>query len=285
MGFLSGRVAFARFRVSGAALRGFSTEKIEKLSAQAFGSQRLASADGVEVGWTAGDHVLDTNFDLEKNVIGDALHFAFRIDTEKPPADLLHAYAALELQGTASVNPSARDKREARSAARDRLEREARDGRYTRRKIYDVLWDGPSNELLVATTAVSVIDRLHAHFQKTFGRKFEPVTAGTLAFALAEARRQTRGVDDARPSAFVPSLSTGEVAWVPDDSSRDFLGNEFLLWLWFLSDTEHETLALSDGTEVAFMPARTLALECPRGQTGKESIASDGPTRLPEAMR
>ena len=33
------------------------------------------------------------------------------------------------------------------------------------------------------------------------------------------------------------------------------------------------------------MLARTLVLECPRGETGKESITSDGPTRLPEALR
>ena len=33
------------------------------------------------------------------------------------------------------------------------------------------------------------------------------------------------------------------------------------------------------------MLARTLTLECPRGQTGSESITSDGPTRLPEARR
>jgi hypothetical protein len=33
------------------------------------------------------------------------------------------------------------------------------------------------------------------------------------------------------------------------------------------------------------MLARTLALECPRGQTGKESITSEGPSRLPEAKR
>ena len=33
------------------------------------------------------------------------------------------------------------------------------------------------------------------------------------------------------------------------------------------------------------MLTRTLTLECPRGQTGKESISSDGPTRLPEAKR
>jgi hypothetical protein len=33
------------------------------------------------------------------------------------------------------------------------------------------------------------------------------------------------------------------------------------------------------------MPARTLTLECPRGQTGHETISHDGPTRLPEAKR
>src|SRR4029079_11161448 len=46
-----------------------------------------------------------------------------------------------------------------------------------------------------------------------------------------------------------------------------------------------DSLQLSDQSEVTAMIARTLALECPRAQTGKESITSDGPTRLPEAHR
>ena len=33
------------------------------------------------------------------------------------------------------------------------------------------------------------------------------------------------------------------------------------------------------------MLARTLTLECPRGQTGHETISSEGPTRLPESRR
>jgi hypothetical protein len=33
------------------------------------------------------------------------------------------------------------------------------------------------------------------------------------------------------------------------------------------------------------MISRTLQLECPRGQTGRESISSDGPSKLPEAHR
>jgi hypothetical protein len=36
---------------------------------------------------------------------------------------------------------------------------------------------------------------------------------------------------------------------------------------------------------VTVMPARTLTLECPLGQTGHETISSDGPTRLPESRR
>ncbi len=70
-----------------------------------------------------------------------------------------------------------------------------------------------------------------------------------------------------------------------DENSRDFLGNEYLLWLWFMLDAESDTITLGDGSEAAVMLTRTLMLECPRGQTGRESITSDGPTRLPEARR
>ena len=86
-------------------------------------------------------------------------------------------------------------------------------------------------------------------------------------------------------SPFVPGATPADLAWVPDEASRDFLGNEFLLWLWFKLDADDDTLPLSDGSEVAALLARTLVLECPRGQTGRETISSDGPARLPEARR
>jgi hypothetical protein len=207
----------------------------------------------------------------------------------KLPAELLRAYTHIELQGLAAANPSgipsARQKREAREAARDRLEQEARDGRFVRRKVYPILWDAQSNELLVGTTSVTALDRLHSVFEQTFGHGFEPLGAGKQAFRLAEVRRQTQGVDDAGPSSFIPGVSPSEVAWLLDEDSRDFLGNEYLLWLWYMLDDDSDTLPLSDGSEVALMLARSLVLECPRGQTGRETITSDGPTRLPEARR
>ena len=289
MGFFSGRVTFLRFRVGGRVPGSFGPDHLERLGAHAIGKQRVASADGVEVGWTAGDHILDTRFELAKNVVNDTLHFCLRVDQQKVPNDLLRAYAAVELQALAAGNPSglpsARQKREARANARDRLEQEAADGRYLRRKAYPILWDGLSNELLVGTTSATALDRLHTLFKHTFGEGFERVGAGERAYRLAELRQQTRGADDATASAFVPGVSPTAVAWVPDEASRDFLGNEFLLWLWYKLDDESDTLELSDGSEVAAMLARSLVLECPRGQTGRESIHSDGPGRLPEARR
>jgi hypothetical protein len=289
MGFFSGRVTCSRFRITGRSPRQFGEEHLEKLQERAIGKQKTATADGVEVGWIAGDHILDTKFNLAKNIINDTLQFALRIDTLKIPAELLRAYTQIELTGLAEANPSgipsARQKREARDTARERLEQEAADGRYLKRKSYPMLWDSQSNELLVASNAITVVDRLHPLFEETFRARFEPLGAGKQAFQLAEVHQQTRNLDDCRPAHFVPGVTPAEFAWLPDQDNRDFLGNEFLLWLWFAVEKESETFKLSDGSEVSLMLARNLLLECPRGMTGKETITSDGPTRLPEARR
>jgi hypothetical protein len=289
MGFFSGRLSFTRFRVEGASPGNFSPEHLDRLQAYQVGKQRVKASDGVETGWIAGEHILDVSFDFAKNVVNDTLGFSLRIDTNKIPTDLLRAYAAIELKALAASNPSGlpsnRQRREAKELARARVEDEAKDGRFLRRKAYPVLWDAITNELLVATTSSGVIDRLHSLFEDTFGQTFEALSAGPLAFRLAESRKQTRGIDDAEPSAFVPGVSLETVAWVPDESSRDFLGNEFLTWLWYYLENESDAVTLSDKSEATVMLTSTLTLECPRAQTGKETISHEGPTRLPEARR
>jgi hypothetical protein len=289
MGFYAGRASFLRFKVNGPAPRLFDDEHLDRLKDRMAGRQRIASADGVETGWTAGDHVLDTDFHLAKNVINDTLTFDLRVDTDKIPGDLLRAYYAVELKALSKNNPSgfasARQKREAKEIARDRLEQEAKDGRYKKRKCIPVLWDRLTNEVLFGATSLTQIDRLCSLFEQTFGAGLECVTAGRRAYHLAEVHARTRLVDDSAPSAFVPGITPSDVAWIADESSRDFIGNEFLLWLWYYTDVESDTIKLADDSEVTLMLARTLTLECPRGVTGHETISHEGPTRLPEARR
>lgn len=289
MAFLKGRVTWLRFRVVGPKPRMFEEEHLERLASRAAGKSRIASADGIDVGWAAGDHVLDTEFDLAKNIINDCLCFDLRIDINKLPSDLLSAYTAIELKALAKKNPSgfasSRQKREAKESARERLEEEAKDGRYTKRTCVPCLWDAKSNELLFGTTSLTHLDRLTSHFQQTFGCSLETVTAGRRAYQLAELSERTRQVDDSTPSVFVPNVTPSDYAWIADESSRDFLGNEFLLWLWYYLDEEDDTISLSDKSQLTVMIARSLSLECPRGQTGKGTITHEGPSRLPEAKR
>ncbi len=289
MGFFTGRASFLRFKVNGPAPRLFDDEHIDRLRDREAGRQRIAAADGVETGWTAGDHVLDTDFHLAKNIINDCLTFDLRVDTDKLPNDLLRAYISVELKALSKDNPSgfasARQKREAKEIARDRLEQEAKDGRYKKRKCIPVLWDKLTNEVLFGATSLTQIDRLCNLFEQTFGVGLDCVTAGRRAYHLAEVGARTRSVDDSAPSAFVPGVTPADVAWIADESSRDFIGNEFLLWLWYYTDVESDTIKLADDSEVTLMLARTLTLECPRGQTGHETISSEGPSRLPEARR
>ncbi|QEL13231.1 hypothetical protein [Limnoglobus roseus] len=289
MGFFSGRATFLRFKVNGPRVHNFDEEHLERLKSRAAGQSRLASADGIESGWAAGDHILDTDFDLAKNIINDTLHFDLRIDTDKLPSDLMKAYYATELRALAANNPSgipsARQKREAKESARDRLENEAKDGRYRKRKCIPVLWDGRSNEVLFGATSLTNIERFAMLFQQTFGGNLEATTAGSRAYYLAELYQRTRNVEDAAPSAFLPDISGPDVAWIADEASRDFLGNEFLLWLWYYTELEGDTIQLADNSDVTVMLARTLTLECPRGMTGYETISHEGPTRLPEVKR
>lgn len=289
MGFVNGRVTYVRYRVGGESPLPFDEAHLESARKHVIGQHQAETADGVTVGWAGGDHVLDVSFDLAKNVLNDALHLALRVDTDKVPGELLRAYTEMELKALAAGNPSGyatkAQRQEAKEAAQARAEAEAADGRFRRRKHYPVLWDGQSNLLYAGTGSASVLDRLLPLFKETFGRGLEPITAGSLAEEQAGRRGAVAG-DDLGPVGFVGDDGLATVAWAgPEAISRDHLGNEFLVWLWHALQHDGETVPLSDGSEVTVMLAKTLTLDCPRGQTGSDSLRDEGPSRLPEAFR
>ena len=49
--------------------------------------------------------------------------------------------------------------------------------------------------------------------------------------------------------------------------------------------SDGDTIALPDSSEATVMLAKTLVLDCPRGETGRDQLTYEGPTRLPEALR
>ncbi|HEV3120996.1 MAG TPA: hypothetical protein VGY53_03800, partial [Isosphaeraceae bacterium] len=291
MGFLSGRLTYVRFQVIGDSPLPFGEEALEQVRRHAIERHSAPAADGVRFGWSGGDHVLDLTFELEKNVLVDALHLAMRVDTDTIPSALLRAYTQIETDARARLSPTGfatkAQREEAKEAARIRAEAEAADGRFLRMKHFPILWDGVSNVLYAGTTSGAVIERLRNLCRETFDRTLEPITAGSLACSQAQVRGHAQAVADAGPVSFLgDGAGSGTVAWAdPAAPGPDFWGNEFLLWLWHTLQADGDTLRLADGSEATVMMAKTLTLDCPRGETGRDNLTDAGPTRLPEAHR
>jgi len=297
MGFWNGRVTFTRYRVGGPSPLPFGEEVLELARKHLIGQHSPAEAtDGISTGWSGGDHVLDLSLDTAKNVVGDALHLAIRVDTDKIPSALLRAYTQIEIDALASQNPNGiatkAQKQEAKEAAQLRAQAEAADGRFRRLKHYPVLWDGLTNTLYAGSTSSSVLERLQSLFRETFGRELEPITAGSLARGHAPGDPEKPELLEQTLKAVPISLmagTTGEqssVAWSGDDPNNlDHLGNELLVWIWHTLQDQGDRIALPDGSDVTVMLAKTLTLDCPRGETGRDHLTDDSPTRLPEALR
>lgn len=284
MGFLSGSVSCLRFKVDGDAPT-FGVPFIESLQENSIGKQKVASEDGSECGWTAGDSILDTSFDLAKNVVNDCLHIAIRIDQHKPPGALFKAYYLADLKVLAANNPSgyptSKQKKAAKESARERLDQEAKDGRFLRRRTVPVMWDSRNNVLLVGSSSISTLQRLDALFHSTFQRSFKIVSAENLADKLVEGAISFETIT---PTQFCGSSDAEtEIEWSPG-TDKNFLGNEFLLWLWWRLAVESNDLTLRDGSVASIMLSKSLSLQCPRGQSGKETLTSEGPSKLPEAI-
>jgi hypothetical protein len=288
MAFLSGSATFLRYRLVGPRTSVFGPEHLDALRDRSALGTRLDSADGVECGWTAGRHVFDGTFEFEKNVNNEFLLFDLRTQTDKLPQDRLKAYYETDLKAVAAENPSgfatARQKRECKQAARDRLLKEAKDGRYRKWACVPCVWDGPNGVVYFGSTSASACDRFANLFARTFPDQVDPdagpdaVTAASLAVSINPAAANEH------LSPFLAGITPEDgPAWCPQEGVPQFLGNEFLLWLWYTADTETDTVRTPDGGEVTFMFQGGVKLEDPRGQTGTAVMNSEAGVRLPES--
>jgi len=283
-------MTFECFRIDGEQPRQFGPEHVEILKKLAISGRASLSNEQARIGFLAGNHLLDDEFDLEKNVFGDALHFAVRIDTNQVPAAIRRAWLQIELALLTADSPGRRptkaQRQEAKDAVEARCEDAARTGQFQRMQQFPVLWDARDGLLYCGATSSSASDVCGELLLKAFAIELSRLSSGRVALEWATKVRQRRALNDASPANFRGEGPGGEVVWWDGEGDNyDFLGNEFLLWLWWHWETQGDTISLPDGSEMTGMFAKTLSLECPRGESGKGTISADDPTSLPEAAQ
>jgi hypothetical protein len=287
MGFLSGRVSFERFRVESSEVRKLGEKQIELLNRFAIAQAGEPSLDETRIGFTGGGHLLDSNFGLDKNVLGDVLYCGIRIDTTKVPAALRKAWLQMEKEALTADDPGRRltksERQQVNDAVEQRAKEEASDGRFRRMQHVSVLWDVGQRFLYLSGAGTAATEPCLDLLSRAFKLSPQWLTAGRLAHEWCLANNHTASWEALAPAVFHDNAS-GAIAWVSDLSANfDFLGNEFLLWLWWHLEAESDTIGLADGSEVVGMLNRTLSLECPEAMSGKETITAESPVRLPEA--
>ena len=165
MGFASGSITFKRFFVSGSAYKRVDDALLEKLAARAIGADSVQTADRTEIGWTTGQHILDTDFDFAANAVADGRYFALRIDTDKAPNELVRSYQKLSedamLEASGREFLSKPERREAREQALARADAEARSGAFKRMKQVPVFWDLQRNQVYLGASSPTVVDHFY----------------------------------------------------------------------------------------------------------------------------
>ncbi len=151
---------------------------------------------------------------------------------------------------------------------------------------FPVLWDLPNGTLYFGGSGAAAIGRCADLFESTFGVELCGKTSGSVALDWATQNDAIERLEDLAPATFASDQAIPDVSWSnPFSPYSDFLGNEFLMWLWWQLENETDTLELSDETELTAMLNKILVLECPLGEYGKETITADSPIHLPEALQ
>jgi hypothetical protein len=287
MGFLTGSVTFERFRIVKDPTESFGEDHLKILKQHRIGKSETNLHEQASIGFTGGAHLLDTSFDLEKNVLGDAMHFGIRIDSCSVPGPIKRAWTQIELAGIMSENLGARptktQREEAKEAVEARCAAEAEKGNYKRMGETSVLWDSSTETVFLGGASEKTNDACIDLLERAFGLEFSRIASGKLALEYAEEAGVNADLFAIDPTPFVADEVAEVLWWNGMTDNYDYLGNEFLLWLWWKWETGSDTIPLSDETEVTGMFARSLSLDCPKGENGKESISSESPVALPEA--
>jgi len=291
MGFDSGAVAFTRYAVAGAAPKVVGDDLLDKFRAEALTDDQLGAFVDVAYGWCGGRHVLDEEFHVAHNVYADSVIAGLRVDTNQVPGDIKRAYRMQEEQAAAKGNPSGfaskQQKKLAKDSASQRIEEDLKSGRFRRSRMTAMLWDALQS-MVYAGGSVKQREQLAELFERSLKLTLVPLSSGSLAMRMLEDSGKRRDYEDLVPTRF--ALGPGgdqqpaEYPWTAKgDAGKDWLGSEFLVWLWHEIGSGGGSIDTEEGS-LNLMFTKVLDLDCVFGATGRDVLRNEGPCAMSEAM-
>ncbi len=307
MSFHSGRVTFCRFTHETDGPAAGDESVLEQLHEHRFVESPIGAPSDVEAGWTTGEHLFDTQFSYEKNGFGDLLLFALRIDTHKVPPAIRQAYKAMNLAAEADGDETRfvnrKQKRQAEQATAHQLHEDLAAGRFRKSKAVPIMWDLAGRCVYCSGASSAITENLVRLFRETFDIDLSASSSGLRAAELLRGKPGAGRFDDLKPTAFTdpppgaaddhedasgprdPSIPL--VPWVAKAvDTKDFIGNEFAIWLWWKLETADGAIAVTvpaGPSEIYIAIDKALDMDCAWDAGGKQTLRGANPTHLREA--
>jgi hypothetical protein len=309
MPFRHGSVSYARLHIEqGDSPVRVDDRTLETLRGNAINPDGCGNGVTFASGWVAGRHLLDVDFSHEANAFDGAMLASIRTDSVAVPAAIRRAYRAqaereLQVDREEGRALSRRDRLEAKERAEQRWMNEVGHGLWRRHAERPLLWDLTRGAVLGPFDGEGAFTQAKGVLAESFGVQVVRCHAGRRAVIEAEGLKRGSALRDIHLDAFVapPTIAATDAegaprkvterpdpAWAAGDPF-DYLGNVFLLWLWWRSEAHEGLVTVRDehgrDGEVALVLERVLHLECAWSVQGAIALRGDAPTHSPEAGR
>lgn len=235
MSFESGSVSFRAFFVP----RDLPNDVVERFAANAAPGLDALKVEPIQ-GWVGGRHLLDRVITEENAYHAGHLRLSLMQAERKIPPALLKAEQTMEemahLQATGKAFLSRKVRSEIKQAVIDRLLPQMP----PQLKGISMIHSPRAQMIYAACMSEKQLDAFQIYFARAVGYALIPAMPAEVAL-----RRKNLDVEELAPSSFSPTLDDRQVHYV--------IGEDFLTWLWYLSEREQGALHLEEVGAVSVM--------------------------------
>ncbi len=202
------------------------------------------------VGFSSFDNMFDTDFPYANYEKGEYIAFNFRVDERKIPSSLLRQFLHKAEREYIEKNEGRRPYRSEWKDIKEAVELKLLSQILPSPRAFQVVWSPTGKYLLFGSTQEKIIDQFLEYFEAHF--KVYPKPLDALTFALEDNKLEQREKD------FLSRLIASRSRELAGDI---FLGSEFLIWLWFYSETRDGKIATDKETGFELHIGNKIVLE------------------------
>ncbi len=282
MGIVNGSCSFRRFFCSAKNIDPFDME-VDRAASRFAAPDIESMSDEKSLGWVTILHLLDRDLRVEKMLMGDWLCLVMRSDRRSVPETLVKAFMQLEVDGMTKggkIRVSKAEREDLKDGIREKLMKMV----LPRISGVDFAWNIKSGEVFLGSQTASACDTFVALFKQTFGLDLDHADVREIV-RLKAGDEMLYKYTDLLPTNFV---TAGEGEPDADGSALpladEFIGREYLTWLWYALEKSGGEFELQDGTSIWFGIEDFLSFASGEKEGQRSILRNGAPSTSAEAV-